>query len=86
MKLKSRREILKVSAIAAGAALSVGAWSRALSHEAAAPKPPSRRFLDAVAEGDRTAVVRWLDADPGLLRVRDERGRSGASARRSAGM
>ena len=38
---------------------------------------PSRRFLDAVIAGDLPAVRGALDADPGLVHLRDDAGRSG---------
>jgi len=34
------------------------------------------QFLEAVKKGDRSAVVRMLDADPSLVSARDERGTS----------
>jgi len=38
--------------------------------------PPTRRFLDAVRQGDAATVQQLLSADPGLLHTRDDAGRS----------
>src|SRR5262245_30912759 len=61
------------TAVAAAVDRAPGSDGRGVDGAAA----PSRRFLDAVIAGDLPAVRGALDADPGLVHLRDDADRSG---------
>jgi len=81
MELANRRGFLKSSMITAGALWSGGAARGMIAEQPETgveglAKPPTRRFLEVVAAGDRPAVESLLAADPGLMYARDGEGRS----------
>jgi ankyrin repeat protein len=84
MHISTRRDFFKGPLALAGISVLVpgtvfgaeGASDRDANADTDTPIPPTRRFLDAVARGDETAVRQLLTADPGLLHVRDDAGRS----------
>jgi ankyrin repeat protein len=80
MRERERRNFLKGSALAAGwAAIATGLSGSAgklLAGAGDAERPPTRRFIEAVVQGDTTAVSEWLTRDPGLLHARDGSGRT----------
>lgn len=84
MPTRTRRELL--SGALAWAGVSAVAPSTLLACASpGTPIPPSRRFFEAVWVGDLEAVRELLAADPGLLHVRDEAGRSGFAVALLAG-
>ena len=82
MQKHGRREFLSGSlAVAAWTAVAGAPVEARDSPEPGAdptgrPKPPTRRFLDAVVAGDLDAARDALTQDPGLIHARDEAGRS----------